>query len=197
MPASTTSTFQVDVPPGPTFPYIHRLPTPRPAPPPTAGLRRRPSRPLASKRGAAAAPGSLRATLEPGTRRMRRRTQMTSKDAETSVMSFYSALQTRVDAWLASDEAVSFPPAELYRHPPELYRFLVALALDQRVPEQERTCTLSAIKYVVPPYDLIPEAVVGTPGFRDDLVLAAMMVHRLCEALRPVPVAEHRPADGA
>ena len=121
---------------------------------------------------------------------------MTSKGAETSVMSFYSALQTRVDAWLASEDALRFPHAELYRHLPELYRFLVALALDQRVPEQERTCTLSAIKYVVAPYDLIPEAVVGTPGFRDDLVLAAMMVDRLCEACGPVPVAEHWSAAG-
>jgi uncharacterized membrane protein YkvA (DUF1232 family) len=116
---------------------------------------------------------------------------MTSNADHSSVMSFYSSLQTRVDAWLASDEAPRFPHAELYRHLPELYRFLVELALDPRVPEQERTCTLSAIKYVVAPYDLIPEAVVGTSGFRDDLVLAAMMVDRLCEACGPLLVAEH------
>jgi uncharacterized membrane protein YkvA (DUF1232 family) len=121
---------------------------------------------------------------------------MTTKAAELSVMSFYSTLQTRVDAWLASDEAVRFPHAELYRHLPGLYRFLVELALDPRVPEQERTCTLSAIKYVVAPYDLIPEAVLGTSGFRDDLVLAAMMVDRLCEACDPLPVDEHWPGAG-
>ena len=121
---------------------------------------------------------------------------MTTKAAEPCVVSFYSTLQTRVDAWLAYNEAVSFPHAKLSRHLPDLYRFLVELALDPRVPEQERTCTLSLINYVVAPYDLIPEAVVGTSGFRDDLVLAAMMVDRLCEACGPLPVDEHWPGAG-
>jgi uncharacterized membrane protein YkvA (DUF1232 family) len=121
---------------------------------------------------------------------------MKTKAAERSVMSFYSMLQTRVDAWLACDEALKFRHADLYRHLPDLYRFLVELALDPRIPERERTCTLSAIKYVVAPYDLIPEAVVGTSGFRDDLVLAAMMVDRLCETCDPLPVAEHWPGGG-
>jgi uncharacterized membrane protein YkvA (DUF1232 family) len=121
---------------------------------------------------------------------------MTDDSAQPSVMSFYSSLQTRVKAWLASDEAVSFPHAELYRHLPDLYRFLVELALDSRVPEQDRTCTLSAVKYIVAPYDLIPEAIVGTSGFRDDLVLAAMMTDRLCDACGPALAVEHWAAAG-
>jgi uncharacterized membrane protein YkvA (DUF1232 family) len=111
-------------------------------------------------------------------------------------MSFYSSLRERVDTWLASAEAAKMAHAELYRHLPELYRFLVELALDDRVPEQERACTISALKYVVAPYDLIPEAVVGTPGFRDDLVLAAMMTDRLCDACGAAVVAEHWPSNG-
>jgi uncharacterized membrane protein YkvA (DUF1232 family) len=112
------------------------------------------------------------------------------------LMSFYNSLQARVDTWLTSREAAQMAHARLYRHLPELYRFLVELALDDRVPERERTCTLSAVKYVVAPYDLIPEAVVGTSGFRDDLVLAAMMADRLCEACGSALVAEHWPWDG-
>jgi uncharacterized membrane protein YkvA (DUF1232 family) len=122
---------------------------------------------------------------------------MTSKTDDSSVMSFYSSLQTRVDAWLASDEARRFPDAELYRHLPELYRFLVEVALDPRVPEQERACAFSVVKYVVAPYDLIPEAVVGTSGFRDDLVLAAMMVDRLCEACGSELITEHWSSPGS
>jgi len=121
---------------------------------------------------------------------------MGSRALGQSMMSFYGSLQTRVAVWLASAEAARMTGAELYRHLPELYRFLVELALDDRVPEQERACTLSAVKYVVAPYDLIPEAVVGTSGFRDDLVLAAMMTDRLCDACGPVLVAEHWPSAG-
>jgi len=104
--------------------------------------------------------------------------------------SFYDSLQDRVDAWLASGDAARFPHADLYRHLPSLYRFLASAALDSRVPEPERTCTLSVVKYVVAPYDLIPEAVEGTSGFRDDLVLAAMMTDGLCQACDPVVIGE-------
>jgi uncharacterized membrane protein YkvA (DUF1232 family) len=121
---------------------------------------------------------------------------MTDDSTQPSVMSFYSSLQTRVNAWLASGEVASFPHAELYRHLPDLYRFLVEMALDSRVPEHDRTCTLSAVKYVVAPYDLIPEAIVGTAGFRDDLVLAAMMTDRLCDACGWALALEHWPAGG-
>ncbi len=116
---------------------------------------------------------------------------MARADGERSMMSFYGSLQDRVERWLTSEEATKFSNAELYRHLPELYRFLVELALDSRVPEQERACALSTVKYVVAPYDLIPEAVVGTSGFRDDLVLAAMMTDRLCETCGPALVREH------
>lgn len=95
------------------------------------------------------------------------------------VETFYRALQARVEEWLATDEARRFHCAELYRFLPGLYAFLIHLALDHRLPERERTGIRSALKYIVAPYDMIPEAVVGTSGFRDDLVLAALMVDRL------------------
>jgi len=116
---------------------------------------------------------------------------MDNPRTQPRLASFYGSLQARVDAWLASGESARFPHADLYRHLPELYRFLAGVALDSRVPERERTCTLSAVKYVVAPYDLIPEAVEGTSGFRDDLVLAAMMTDRVCEACDPVLICEH------
>jgi len=116
---------------------------------------------------------------------------MTSKPDDPSVTSFYSSLQMRVDGWLASPEGGTFPHAQLYRHLPELYRLLVELATDVRVAEHERTCTLAVVKYIIAPYDLIPEGLVGTSGFRDDLVLAAMMVDRIGQACDPKVVAEH------
>lgn len=83
------------------------------------------------------------------------------------------------------------PSAELYAHLPELYAFLVRLALDSRVPETERAVIRSALKYIVAPYDLIPEAVVGTSGFRDDVVLAAMVVDRLRHTVAGDLLSEH------
>lgn len=93
--------------------------------------------------------------------------------------SYYQALQARVRAWLESDAARCVPCAALYHHLPDLYRFLVALALDTRLPAAERGGLVSTLKYIVAPHDYVPEAILGVPGLCDDLVLAALAVDRL------------------
>lgn len=106
------------------------------------------------------------------------------------------ALQARVDAWLANDESRGVAGADLYRHLPGLYTLLLNVALDARVPVRERTAVCSALKYIVAPYDLIPEAVVGTSGLRDDLVLAALMVERLLDLVGESALQAHWRGEG-
>jgi len=93
--------------------------------------------------------------------------------------SFTARLERRVECWLASEEAQRFPCAELYRFLPPLFLLLAEISLDPAVEPRERTAIRSALKYIVAPFDLIPEAIVGTSGYRDDLVLAAYVVERL------------------
>ncbi len=101
--------------------------------------------------------------------------------------SFRHRLERRVEDWLASEEARAFPAAFLYAHLPDLFVALAGVALDPRVPARERAAVLSALKYIVAPFDLIPEGVVGPSGFRDDLVLAAMVVdHLTCRGFADV-----------
>jgi len=121
---------------------------------------------------------------------------MTAPGRKTRVEPFYEDLQKRVDTWLVSDEARRVPCAHLYRFLPSLYLFLVRVAVDARVPARERTGAASVLKYIVSPYDLIPEAVFGTAGFRDDLVLAALMVDRLHGFVEPQVLAELWQAPG-
>ena len=102
---------------------------------------------------------------------------------ECELGSFTAMLEHRVERWLASEEARQFPRAQLYRHLPGLFLLLAEVSLDPAVEARERTAISSALKYIVAPFDLIPEGIVGTSGFRDDLVLAAYVVERL------VPVA--------
>ncbi len=110
--------------------------------------------------------------------------------------SFYRQLQHRVTEWLGTDEAAQMPCADLYRHLPELFVYLTRLALDPRVPDRERAATMSSLKYIVAPFDLIPEGVVGTSGFRDDLVLAALVVERLDGRIAADVLREHWHAEG-
>jgi len=120
---------------------------------------------------------------------------MTSSAGGT-VGTFREMLERRVQEWLASEEAKAFPCAALYAHLPPLFVALAGAALDSRLPRRERGAVMSALKYVVAPFDLIPEGVVGTSGFRDDLVLAAMVVdHLACRGFAGL-VREHWPEAG-
>ncbi|MGE5236322.1 MAG: YkvA family protein [Acidobacteriota bacterium] len=115
-----------------------------------------------------------------------------SADSRTSECEpFRVKLAERVERWLASEEARRTPGAPLYRHLPDLFCFLARLALDERVPERDRAAVRSAVKYVVAPLDLIPEGIVGTVGFRDDLVLASFVVERMVGHLDPRLVEEN------
>ena len=116
---------------------------------------------------------------------------MATTHEEPKVQSFYRQLQERVSTWLESKEAAAMPRAGLYRHLPELFVFLTRIALDPRVPDRERSATMSSLKYIVAPFDLIPEGLVGTAGFRDDLVLAALVVERLDGRVPPDVLRAH------
>ena len=104
---------------------------------------------------------------------------------------FVLVLEQRVERWLASEEARTLPGAELYRHLPAFYRFLLALALEARLPAPERLCALRTLKYIVAPWDYVPEAVHGTVAYRDDLVLAAMAFEHLAERCPASVLREH------
>lgn len=116
---------------------------------------------------------------------------MPSQAMPAATDSYYQALQQRVERWLADGSAQHAPCAALYRHLPDLYRFLVGLALDTRLPAAERAGLVSTLKYIVAPYDYVPEALLGTPGLCDDLVLAALAVDRLHETCDASLLAEH------
>ncbi|MEW6336689.1 MAG: YkvA family protein [Acidobacteriota bacterium] len=105
--------------------------------------------------------------------------------------SFNEMLHARVEEWLTSEESRTVPCAELYRYLPALYQLLARLALDHRVDERDRAALRATLKYIVAPFDLIPEGVVGTSGFRDDLVLAAFVVDRLTDRLAAAVVRGH------
>jgi uncharacterized membrane protein YkvA (DUF1232 family) len=104
---------------------------------------------------------------------------MTAVTEDVELGSFTATLERRVERWLASEEATTVPCAFLYRYLPSLFLLLAEISLDPAIEVRERTAIRSALKYIVAPYDLIPEGVVGTAGYRDDLVLAAYVVERL------------------
>jgi uncharacterized membrane protein YkvA (DUF1232 family) len=104
---------------------------------------------------------------------------MSAATEDSYLGSFTATLECRVERWLASDEAATIPCSFLYRYLPPLFLLLAEISLDPAIDGRERTAIRSVLKYIVAPFDLIPEGVVGTSGYRDDLVLAAYVVERL------------------
>lgn len=92
---------------------------------------------------------------------------------------FYQRLRQRLNAWFGSSEGRAYRFAGSLLLLPDLVHLLIRLALDRRVPLQQKTQTAAVLAYVTVPFDLVPEAFVGPTGFADDLLLVVLMIRRL------------------
>jgi uncharacterized membrane protein YkvA (DUF1232 family) len=104
---------------------------------------------------------------------------------------FYHRLRTRLDKWLRSREGRAYRFADSLMLLPDFVHLIISLALDRRVPADLRAQTAAVFAYVVLPFDLVPEVVVGPIGFGDDLLLVALMVRRLLTTVPREVVEEH------
>jgi uncharacterized membrane protein YkvA (DUF1232 family) len=94
---------------------------------------------------------------------------------------FYQALRARITDWLAS-KGKGFRHAQLLLLAPDLFHLLTRLMLDPRIPVSEKAGLGAALAYFVSPIDLLPEALLGSVGYVDDVALAAYALSRLINA---------------
>ena len=98
------------------------------------------------------------------------------------LLSFYDGLRRRVERRLARRGRLGATAADALLLVPDVFMLLARLALDRDVPKASRRLIGGALLYFVTPIDLLPEALVGTMGYLDDLVLASSI---LAHALGP------------
>ena len=110
---------------------------------------------------------------------------------EKRAQDFYRRLRGRLDEWLKSREGRAYRFADYLLLLPDFVHLVIRLALDRRVPMELRTQTAAVLAYVMLPFDLIPEAVIGPIGFGDDLLLVALMVRRLLTTVPQEVVLEY------
>ena len=95
----------------------------------------------------------------------------------SGLLSFSDRLRARrLDAADRQSHKLGKPVVEALLLAPDVFILLVRLTLDRDVPPAARSLIGGALAYFVLPVDLFPEAVVGAPGFLDDLVLAAAVL---------------------
>ena len=93
--------------------------------------------------------------------------------------------------WLQSREGRAYRFADHLLLLPDFVHLVIRLALDRRVPMELRTQTAAVLAYVMLPFDLVPEGLVGPVGFGDDLLLVVLMVRRLLTTVPPDVVLAH------
>ena len=95
----------------------------------------------------------------------------------TGLLSFYDRLREKIFKVVEKRGGrLSEGAARALMLVPDVFILLVRLALDREVPGSTRALIGGALAYFVPPFDLLPEAILGGAGYLDDLVLAAAVL---------------------
>lgn len=72
---------------------------------------------------------------------------------------------------------------DLIYQAPALYRLLVSMLDDPRLPTRLRPLVVGAIAYFILPADVIPEEIEGPYGYVDDIFLCALMADRVAKEI--------------
>ncbi len=95
----------------------------------------------------------------------------------SGLLSFYDRLRMRMVRRLESSR-LGGQTAQALLLVPDVFVLLLRLSLDRRVQASDRTLLVGALAYFVLPLDLLPEMLVGSAGFLDDLILAVAVLAR-------------------
>ncbi len=106
-------------------------------------------------------------------------------------INFYPHLRSIITKWANTEEGKTNKWTEYLLFAPDLFRLLCKLSIDNDVPPTEKAKLAGAIAYFVSPLDLIPEALVGPKGFRDDIALAAYVLNSIVSKTNSKVVRKH------
>ena len=105
---------------------------------------------------------------------------MNQTQIEAKSPDWYETWRGRIHRWISTHADDEF--AQIVLLVPDLLALVVRLARDNRVPFRLKGQLLLAAAYVISPFDLVPEAMLGVIGLSDDagvLVLVLMWIKGL------------------
>lgn len=95
-------------------------------------------------------------------------------EVEARTPDWYATWRERIRQWIAGHAADDL--AEIVLLVPDLLVLLLRLARDPRVPWTLKGQLLLAAAYVISPFDLMPEALLGVIGLTDDAGVLALVL---------------------
>ncbi len=105
---------------------------------------------------------------------------LSQQQIERRAPDWYETWRGRIQAWVGAHADNQF--AEIVLFVPDMLALVIRLARDKRVPFLLKGRLILAAAYVLMPFDLVPEALLGVIGLADDagvLVLVLMWIKGL------------------
>jgi uncharacterized membrane protein YkvA (DUF1232 family) len=94
---------------------------------------------------------------------------------------YYEQLCKEFDKWAKSKAGRGHDNRKYLIYTPNFFILLCKLAHCPELTERSKAKIAIAISYFMLPFDLIPEAFLGPPGYIDDLVLTALTINFIRE----------------
>ena len=99
---------------------------------------------------------------------------------EAKARGWYQRWRREVHRWVKRHSDSDY--ADLLLFLPDLFILCVGLILDSRVPSKLKIALVSATAYVLSPFDIMPEAVLGVVGLVDDAGILIITLHAVLGA---------------
>jgi uncharacterized membrane protein YkvA (DUF1232 family) len=109
---------------------------------------------------------------------------------------YYEQLRTRLKKWAKSKDGRESKWVQYVLLLPDLGYLLVALILDPEIPAKHKAKLGMVIAYLISPFDLLPEGVIGPAGYIEDLALIAYTVNQLLNHVDEGIVLRHWKGEG-
>ena len=104
---------------------------------------------------------------------------------EEKARGWYQNWREKIYDWVKSHTDSDL--ADIILFLPDLFVLSMGLILDARVPSKLKVALVSAVAYVLSPFDLIPEALLGVAGLIDDAGILIIALHTVFGALELTP----------
>ena len=104
---------------------------------------------------------------------------------EAKARGWYERWRKAVHKWVKKHSDSEY--ADLVLFLPDLFILCVGLILDPRVPSKIKIALLSAVGYVITPFDIMPEAVMGVLGLIDDAGIVIIALNAVFGTLEMDP----------
>jgi uncharacterized membrane protein YkvA (DUF1232 family) len=122
---------------------------------------------------------------------MRNSSELSASLSPERAKRFYDRMRESVRRYLDKKGKMAGTAGEYLMLAPDIFVLLWRLVNDARVDGKSKVLLGSGLAYYLFPLDIIPEAILGAPGYVDDLVIGVLILKTVLGKIDPQVLREH------